>query len=135
MDKFITKKPRIDIDTATPANVETTASTSGVSFSQQNRKPNDKPTGRRSFQKSWVTKYKWLQYDATMDKVFCQTCKEAEAKGLLQLTTKKEDAFTTVGFSNWKKGLDKFRTHENTSVHKEGVLKLSSKTKRSRSIK
>ncbi|XP_039279145.1 zinc finger MYM-type protein 1-like [Nilaparvata lugens] len=127
MDKFITKKPRID--TATPANVETTASTSGVSFSQQNTKPNDKPIGGRSFQKSWVTKYKWLQYDATMDKVFCQTCKEAEAKGLLQLTTKKEDAFTTVGFSNWKKGLDKFRTHENTSVHKEGVLKLSSLAK------
>uniref|UniRef100_A0A670JLM2 DUF4371 domain-containing protein n=1 Tax=Podarcis muralis TaxID=64176 RepID=A0A670JLM2_PODMU len=40
-------------------------------------------------------------------------------------------AFISVGFSNWKKALEKFRLHENTFTHKEGDLKLNSITNRS----
>ena len=35
------------------------------------------------------------------------------------------EAFFVNGFSNWKKALDRFSTHERSELHKAAVLALS----------
>lgn len=133
MDKFVTKKARLEVDDTASQPPTIIVSSIASSSSGENRsqpKPGQSGKGR-SFQKSWLIKYTWLEYEASTDKVFCKTCKEADAKNLLQFSSKKEDAFISIGFSNWKKALEKFRLHENTFTHKEGVLKINSITNRS----
>ena len=39
----------------------------------------------------------------------------------LPITKNKDDAFCKVGFTNWKKALDKFEKHQNTASHHEAV--------------
>ena len=44
----------------------------------------------------------------------------------------KDDAFCKVGFTNWKKALEKFEKHQNTASHHEAVdlvVKIPSTTK------
>ncbi|KAJ8895236.1 hypothetical protein PR048_000561 [Dryococelus australis] len=88
----------------------------------------------RTFQKSWKTSFSWLEWVESSDKVFCKTCKKAEANGFLKFITKKDDTFISVGFSNWKKALEKFRSHETTETHKDGLMKLASSSKQSVAI-
>ncbi|KAG8179238.1 hypothetical protein JTE90_004066 [Oedothorax gibbosus] len=133
MDKFVTKKARLEVDdTASqpPTTIVSSIASSSSGESRSQPKPGQSSKGR-SFQKSWLIKYTWLEYEASTEKVFCKTCKEADIKNLLQFSSKKDNAFISVGFSNWKKALEKFRLHENTFAHKEGVLKLNSMTNRS----
>ncbi|KAJ8890379.1 hypothetical protein PR048_009887 [Dryococelus australis] len=76
----------------------------------------------------------WVEWDDSSDELFCKTCKEAKANGLLKFSTKKDDTFISVGFSNWKKALEKCRLHEETEIHKESLLKLASSSKQSVAI-
>ncbi|KAJ8887200.1 hypothetical protein PR048_013415 [Dryococelus australis] len=76
----------------------------------------------------------WVEWDDCSNKVFCKTCKETDANGFLKFSTKNVDAFISVGFSNWKKVLEKFRSHEETETHKEGLMKLASSSKQSVAI-
>lgn len=135
MEKFLFKKPRLEgkqEDVPQPLSPKPSTSTSSHCESQGNiSSPPSQvivpkaPSGRK-FQKSWQSTFKWISYDSTIDRVFCKTCKEADGKSLLSFSTKKEDVFTTVGFCNWKKALEKFRVHENSQTHKEGLTKLAS---------
>ena len=40
-----------------------------------------------------------------------------------------DNAFSTEGFFNWKKGLERFEIHECTSAHREAVQMLVTKTR------
>ena len=42
-------------------------------------------------------------------------------KNNITLSSIKQDAFLSTGFSNWKKALEKFRKHENSNCHLESV--------------
>ena len=58
------------------------------------------------------------------DAALCLTCMEAErTKAMSQ--TKGEDAFTDVGYRNWKKAITKdgFAAHEASDAHQEAVLR------------
>ena len=44
-----------------------------------------------------------------------------EKKANLTLLTEKENAFISTSFLNWKKALEKFRKHEQSSCHRESV--------------
>ena len=48
---------------------------------------------------------------------------------MLQLVKTGEKAFTSLGFNNWKKALEKFKSHELSHAHKEAKLKWISKGK------
>lgn len=138
MDKFLIKKPRLESkqdDVYRPPSPSPKPGTSGISSACETQ--GNIPTApsqvgllknpyRRKFQKSWKSNFTWIDYDATVDRVFCKTCKEANSKSLLSFSSKKEDAFTSVGFCNWKKALEKFRVHEKSQTHKEGLTKLAS---------
>ena len=59
--------------------------------------------------------------DLEKDVVLCATCVSQERKSNLALSSKKEDAFLSTGYSNWKKALQKFRTHESSNCHLEAL--------------
>ena len=75
---------------------------------------------RRSFCSSWYLKYPWLHYQEASDSVLCFHCHVAEKQHLL-LTLSKDDAFTTIGFSNWKKAIERFNKHEKVISHRQAV--------------
>ena len=52
----------------------------------------------------------------------------AESRKLLHFSTKAEDAFTKVGFCNWKKASQCFVKHENSHAHSEACMKKYNKT-------
>jgi len=78
-------------------------------------------TGRK-FQSSWMSKYPWITYSDS--KVFCQVCQKCDQLGLFTFTHQRDEAFTSVGYDNWKHALAKFSTHESSKSHKEAVLKV-----------
>lgn len=128
MDRFIVKKPRLDSipsDASTPPLPDQTTTLAPPSSLPPAGKKTALVKGR-TFQTSWVTSFKWIEFDSPNDKVFCNLCKEANSKGLLIFSKKKEDNFIHVGFSNWKKALERFKVHENSETHKEAISKLLS---------
>lgn len=60
---------------------------------------------------------------------YCATCRAANSQSLLNFPKHVQNAFSDLGFSNWKKALEKFREHEGSSMHKEATLKLAAKSK------
>ena len=68
---------------------------------------------QRRFQTSWFDKYQWLHYDLCTDAVFCYTCVRDYFSNPIW-PKKAKSAFTTTGFTKWKKAMTKdgFRIHD-----------------------
>ncbi|XP_057788934.1 uncharacterized protein LOC131005850 [Salvia miltiorrhiza] len=63
----------------------------------------------RSFQEVWYKKFPWLEYSISKDAAFCFWCylfKQSDKGGRYAV-----DAFTKIGFCNWKRALEKFNAH------------------------
>ena len=59
-------------------------------------------------------------------KVFCLYCRYCHKHNkFLQAANKCDNAFTTSGFDNIKKALDKFLTHDTSSSHTEAIRKFN----------
>ena len=65
-----------------------------------------------SFQVSWFNKFNWLHYCPDLKGVLCFYCMTASEKDVLSLVAKRDDAFCSVGFSNWKNAIERFKIHE-----------------------
>ncbi|KAH7660955.1 Ribonuclease H-like protein [Dioscorea alata] len=80
---------------------------------------------RRSFQNAWFKQHPWLEYSVTKDAAFCFWCYLfTPSRG----NRTKEDAFTKIGFNNWKKALEKFVEHVGAvnSVHNDARIQFQS---------
>ena len=75
----------------------------------------------RSFQASWFDLFSWLHYNAQSDSVICFYCVQQSARGNQRCATKKDQAFISDGFCNWKKSLVKFSQHESSACHKMAI--------------
>ena len=85
---------------------------------------NNKPKSLH-FQQGWFERYKWLHYVPLLERVVCFTCAKAEALHLIELVaTKRETAFVSAGFSNWKKALIYFRQHELSQSHQFALSQM-----------
>ncbi len=73
----------------------------------------------RYIQASWYSKYKWISVCTSSYKIFCHICCIVK-QGLL--TSK--SPFVHGGFSNWKKAIERFKSHEGSVAHKEAISKL-----------
>ena len=62
----------------------------------------------RNFQESWYSKFPWLTVCTNCAKAYCHMCRQAVKEGVLSFSKNAEAAFTTMGFDNWKKSLEKF---------------------------
>ena len=86
---------------------------------------------RRAFNVSWFDRWKWLHYLECSDSVFCYVCITAYKKGSFTCH-RKENAFISKGFRNWKKATDRFVQHANSDCHRETFereFKLKSEVK------
>ena len=86
---------------------------------------------RRGFDSSWFDRWNWLHYVECSDSVFCFVCITSYNKGSLACH-KKESAFISKGFRNWKKATEYFSQHEKSDCHREAFereFKLKSEVK------
>ena len=69
--------------------------------------PPTKPQKRHSYQNHWGKKYSWLLYVKEKYNLFCRYCKWFSESGKKFTSKFAKTTFTSEGFSNWKKALDK----------------------------
>ncbi|GBN32996.1 Zinc finger MYM-type protein 1 [Araneus ventricosus] len=74
----------------------------------------------RKFQKNWFDQFPWLEYYEEVNIAFCFPCRmfKNEVLGC------SEKAYTEIGFQNWKKGIEKFKSHESSEAHKSSTERL-----------
>ena len=75
----------------------------------------------RSFQSTWIELFPWIHYNEKNDSVLCFICAKQNAKNYLLSARKKEQAFISTGYSNWKKALQRFKEHQLSECHKLSV--------------
>ena len=63
-------------------------------------------------------KYHWLYYIPKIDSVICFICTSHNIKNNILSCIKEEPAFTTKGFSNWKKTIKSFNKYRDSECHK-----------------
>ncbi|XP_064462321.1 zinc finger MYM-type protein 1-like [Ornithodoros turicata] len=95
---------------------------------EKNEPSSSKGSGGRGYLKSWESTYGWLSYNAEIGKVYCAICVTARDKKIpLPCTSRDKDsyaAFVERGFENWKKALQRFRSHEKSALHREASTAL-----------
>lgn len=81
---------------------------------------------QRRFQSSWFEKYQWLHYDSCSDAAFCFICVKDHFSNPIS-PKKAESAFTSTGFSNWKKAMTKdgFQSHDVSQAHRDATLRVT----------
>ena len=72
----------------------------------------------RSFQSEWPKQFTWLHYCKFTDSAFCCHCMKASDQ---LKSSKREEAFITRGYKNWKHATTAFRKHEESDCHKEAL--------------
>ena len=75
---------------------------------------------RRSFCYSWYEKYRWLHYIEEEDAVLCFYCATA-VQLKMPMRGYMDTVFSTSGFFNWKKALDKFSKHDQSACHCDAI--------------
>ena len=78
----------------------------------------------RSFQGAWYSLYSWLEYSIAKDASFCYACRHFSPTNVTQAET----AFTSNGYSNWKKAMYKdggFISHVKSDVHSIAMVAWS----------
>jgi hypothetical protein len=83
--------------------------------------------GRRKCQSSWKLMYHWINY--VNERVYCKVCQSCTDLGLFLFSTKRDEAFITKGYSNWKNALAKFANHDTSQSHQEAVRKIVARGK------
>ena len=92
------------------------------SFSETDRE-NNRNKERRLFQKEWFDNFQWLAYNREIKKAFCKVCANLATESESEITKSEPRspfANETLGFSNWKKGMEKLKEHDASELHKNG---------------
>ena len=77
-----------------------------------------------SFQVSWFEKCTWLHYGPEVKDILCFYCMTTSVKDVSSLAKKRDDAFCSVGFTNWKNAISRFKVHERSGAHIHAVNQL-----------
>ena len=73
----------------------------------------------RVFVATWYKQFPWLHLCCSNFKAYCYYCKRACSSQLSVFSTKADPAFSTIGFSNWKKAMNRFKEHESSLAHRD----------------
>ena len=76
----------------------------------------------------WYKKFTWITVCEVTGKVFCHICRTQDTAGRLNLSKKKEEAFSVKGFNGWAKAHERFKKHESSQAHGEACAKKHSET-------
>lgn len=75
-----------------------------------------------SFQIKWFAEFKWLVYSDVVKGALCKYCTLFAKKGVGKGEHVCSVALTTDGFHNWKHALEYFRSHSQTTYHRNAVV-------------
>ena len=81
-----------------------------------------KHSEERSFRAEWCQQFDWLHYNRASDAAFSYICMQAENERKFLGSTKRDQAFITKGFTNWRDATKAFKKHVTTSCHSEAIL-------------
>ena len=73
------------------------------------------------FQAAWYKEYPWLHFCPVRGKVLCFECARACELGKDLRFRHEEPAFSSAGFSNWKKAKQKMSGHARSEMHKHAL--------------
>ena len=76
---------------------------------------------RKIFQPNLVQDHPMAHYCTEKSFVLCHTCTTQHKQRNMKLSTKLEMTFIETGFTNWKKAIEKFKDHEDSSCHREAI--------------
>jgi len=82
-----------------------------------------------NFQDHWYKLFPWLHFNTEQQCIVCFYCSNVCKDSSLPWIGNADPAFTSAGFYNWKKGLERFRQHESSHVHYLSLHHWSSQTK------
>ena len=74
---------------------------------------------KRSFLPSWYQQFPWIHLCTSNFKTYCFYCKYAASNLQVRVGTRPDPAFSSIGFSNWKKAVVKFKDHEASAAHRD----------------
>ena len=75
------------------------------------------------FKPLWCKTYKWLAYSKSCNGVYCVTC-VLFGKEISQLNVAKLSAFYKEPFYDWKHGIQRFKRHASSAIHKNADVDL-----------
>ena len=84
---------------------------------------------KRNFQPQWYKQFPWLSVCISSKKVYCLYCRHASQHNLITFSKMGEKALTETGFHNWRKAVEKFKSHEGSHVHREAKIKWMARRK------
>lgn len=73
-------------------------------------------SSQRQFQANWYTKFQWLEYSPVLDAAFCFPCR-CFAREVSTHRGHSDSAYTKNGFNNWNIATQKFKLHQQSSIH------------------
>ena len=76
----------------------------------------------RNFLPRWYKEFPWLNICTSRQVVLCLYCCFANHHNLNQFSRREDKAFTEAGFRNWKKAIEKFKSHEKSTTHRDASL-------------
>ncbi|XP_069482144.1 zinc finger MYM-type protein 1-like [Ambystoma mexicanum] len=80
---------------------------------------------RIAFSGKLVQRFSMVALQYQTGRSYLLPCAKSAALKLVDLSKNAEQAFVTIGFNNWKKALEKFNKHQNSSAHAYSVKQLA----------
>ena len=74
----------------------------------------------------WYEEFPWLHYNLDDDATSCYSSMSAKIKGFKTIDHKKDEAFITRGYRNWRHATENYRVDEESDSHKVYVNQLFS---------
>lgn len=71
---------------------------------------------KRHYSKNWEKEFSWLMYDGDIDGCFCRVCKQSTCASSY-IGSRSGGVWVTKPFRNWKKAVEKMKSHEKSSFH------------------
>ena len=68
-----------------------------------------------------MVQFPWIHLCYTKFKVYCYYCRKAYDCSAKVVSSKADPAFTTAGFCNWKKAVERFKEHESSHAHRNSL--------------
>ena len=78
-------------------------------------KSHDFGKSKRHYSKKWEKDFSWLMYDGDIDGCYCQVCKQSTCTS--DTDSRSGGVWVTKSFQNWKKAIEKMKSHEMSAFH------------------
>lgn len=77
----------------------------------------------RKFCFSWLKRYAWLAYSQSEDSAYCKVCMVFAPEEVGMTNSQNTGQLIKMGFCGWKKAIERFEAHQNTTYHCQATLK------------